>query len=81
MSFDLQLASIALEALVAILAFFAARRRRYMYGLVVTFGIYVLYDAARYYNWALPEEGMMQIIFFIATLGALYTVWSIHRRR
>jgi hypothetical protein len=77
---DLQFFSILLEGGIAALAFLAGRRRKYMYGLSITFGIYVLYDAAQYYGWAVPEEGMMQIIFFIGTLAALYTVWNLYRR-
>lgn len=81
-SIDLQMVSIVLEGLVAVLAFLAARRgRTFMYGLALTFGIYVYYDAARYFGWQTLAPATMEVVFLIATLSALWAVWSIYRRR
>ncbi|PIR38001.1 MAG: hypothetical protein COV34_02850 [Candidatus Zambryskibacteria bacterium CG10_big_fil_rev_8_21_14_0_10_42_12] len=77
---SLQVISIVLEAIIAVLAFLSARRKRYMYGLTVTFAVYVLYDLSRYYGWSIDEQ-VLQGLFFAATLGALYSIWKIYRSR
>jgi hypothetical protein len=47
------IASIILEAAVALVAVLAARHGRpYLYGLAFTFAAYVLYDFARLMQWA-----------------------------
>lgn len=77
---NLQTVSIAIEALIAVLAYLSARRgRRYMYGLALTFAIYVYYDAARLYGFSTPD-GLLPFAFLVATLSALYAVWSLYRR-
>ncbi len=71
--------SIALEALIAILAFITAVRGRfYMMGFTLTFGIYVYYDLARLYEWPVSES-LLSVVFFIATLAALISVLGIFR--
>jgi len=75
------LISIALEGLVALLSAVAAfRGRSYMYGLVFTFAIYVFYDLTKLYGWGVPQNAL-SIIFLVATLSALASVWQIFRRR
>ncbi len=77
----LQIASIALEGLVALISAIAAfRGRSYMYGFAFTFAIYVFYDLAKLYGWGVPQNAL-SIIFFIATLSALASVWRISKRR
>lgn len=75
------LISIALEGLVALLSAVAAfRGRSYMYGLAFTFAIYVFYDLAKLYGWGVPSSAL-SVIFLVATLSALASVWQIFRRR
>ncbi|MBU0981195.1 hypothetical protein KKC94_00715 [Patescibacteria group bacterium] len=66
--------SIVLEALIALLALAVALKGRpCMLGFVVTFGIYVYYDLARHYSWAVSES-LLSVMFFIATLTAFGAV-------
>jgi hypothetical protein len=75
------LISIALEGLVALLSAVAAfRGRSYMYGLAFTFAIYVFYDLTKLYGWGVPQNAL-SVIFLVATLSALASVWQIFRRR
>ncbi|MFA5413510.1 MAG: hypothetical protein WC348_03145 [Patescibacteria group bacterium] len=75
------LISIAIEGLVALLSAVAAfRGRSYMYGLAFTFAIYVFYDLAKLYGWGVPQN-VLSVIFLVATLSALASVWQISRRR
>lgn len=77
----LQIASIAIEGLVALISAISAfRGRSYMYGLAFTFAIYVFYDLAKLYKWGIPGTAL-SVIFLIATLTALASVWRISRRR
>ena len=71
--------SIILEAAVAVIAVLAAMQGRpYLYGLVFTFAAYVLYDLARLLQW--PVEGtLLSGLFLLATLTALFAVWSLYR--
>jgi hypothetical protein len=76
----LQLISIILEAAIALLLFLAAfRGRPYLYGLTLTFAIYVWYDLARYLDWTINPD-LLSGVFFVATLGALYSAWSLYKR-
>ena len=71
--------SIILEAAVAVIAVFAARKRSpYLYGFALTFGIYVLYDAARLTQINV-QQGLLSALFLIATLSALVAVWGLYR--
>jgi hypothetical protein len=71
--------SIILEAAVAILAVLAARKRSpYFYGLAFTFGLYVLYDVARMMQINV-QEGVLSVLFLIATVSALVAVWGLYR--
>lgn len=74
-------ASIILEAAVAVIAALAARRQRpYMYGLAFTFAAYVVYDLARYFRW--PVDGtLLSWLFLLATITALIAVWGLYRER
>jgi acid phosphatase family membrane protein YuiD len=72
--------SIILEAAVAVIAVLAARKHSpYFYGLALTFGIYVLYDAARMTQINV-QQGLLSALFLIATLSALIAVWGVYRK-
>ena len=73
--------SIALEVAVAALAALAAYRKRpYLYGLALTFGIYVLYDLGRLLGWNV-EQGILPVLFLVASASALFAVWGLYRDR
>lgn len=77
----LQIASIAIEAMIAIIALVGAiKGRHYLLGFTLTFGIYVYYDLARLFSWQ-TAENLLSIIFFIATLSALVSVWFVYREK
>jgi len=76
-----QITSIVLEGLIALISAVAAfRGRAYMYGLAFTFAIYVFYDLTKLYGWGVPSLAL-SVIFLVATLTALASVWRISRRR
>jgi hypothetical protein len=71
--------SIALEVAVAIVAVLAALKGRpYLYGLALTFGIYVLYDLGRLLGFDV-EQGVLSVLFLVASASALYAVWGLYR--
>ena len=73
------IASIALEVAVAVVAMLAAvQGRPYLYGLALTFAIYVLYDAGRFFGWNV-ETGILSALFLLASASALFAVWGLYR--
>ena len=75
------LLSIVLEAAVAIIAVLAAQKQRpHLYGLALTFMIYVFYDLARFLGWDV-EHGVLSSLFLVATVSALYAVWALYKER
>jgi hypothetical protein len=75
------LLSIVLEAAVALIAGLAAQEQRpHLYGLALTFAIYVFYDLARFLGWNV-EHGILSSLFLVATVSALYAVWGLYKER
>ena len=75
------IASIILEAAVAVISVLAARRQRpYMYGLAFTFAAYVVYDLARYFKWPV-DDSLLSWLFLLATITALMSVWGLYREQ
>jgi hypothetical protein len=74
-------ASIILEAVVAIFGIRIAlnKKRAYGWGIALTFLIYVFYDLARINSWQIPTS-IMSVSFLVATISALFTVISIHKK-
>lgn len=71
--------SIFLEFFISLLALIIAfRKRPYMIGLAITFGIYVYYDLARLYTWAVSET-ILSVAFLIATISALVSMAGIFK--
>ena len=67
----LLIASIVIEAAVAIVAMLVAvKGRPYLYGLALTFTIYVLYDLGRLLGWNV-EKGILSVLFLLASASAL----------
>ncbi len=74
---NLQLASILLEVAIMLLCLRAALKgKTFMFGLALTFAIYVFYDLARFLAWTTPQS-VLTVSFFVATVAALYTVWRL----
>ena len=79
---SLQLASITLEVLICLIALIAVLRgRKYMIGFVIAFGIYTYNDSAHLYNWksVLLNDTILPILFFIATVSALFSIWEVYK--
>jgi hypothetical protein len=75
------LVSIVLEAVVALIAILAAQRQRpHLYGFALTFGVYVLYDLARFLGWNV-EQGVLSALFLAATVSALVAMWGLYKER
>jgi hypothetical protein len=73
------IASITLEVAVAIIAALAAfKGRPHLFGLAVTFSIYVLYDLGRLLGWNV-EQGVLSVLFLVASASALVAVWGLYR--
>ena len=71
--------SIVLEAAVAVIAALAASQGRpHLYGLAFTFAAYVLYDLARFMQWAV-EGPLLSGLFLLATITALVAVVGLWR--
>lgn len=78
----LELLSIILEAAIVVVCLMAAqsKKKRYSYGLALTFGMYVVFDSARRFSLSVPQ-GVLDILFLIATIAAFWAVWSIYKAR
>ena len=75
----LLIASIVIEAAVAMVAMLVAvKGRPYLYGLALTFTIYVLYDLGRLLGWNV-EKGILSVLFLLASASALFAVWGLYR--
>ncbi len=80
--FTLQTISIFLELIIVLISLRIAISKKRMagYGFALTFGVYVFYDAVKYYNYPINGE-LLQILFFIATVSALLSIWLIYKRK
>ena len=66
--------SIMIEAAVCVIAFLAARRSSvFIYGLSLTFGIYVVYDLVRLMGWSVDGR-IISSLFLVACISALIAV-------
>ncbi len=75
------IAAILIEAAVAVVAVLAALKGRpYLYGLALTFAIYVLYDLGRLEGWNVGE-GVLSVLFLIAALSGLIAVFGLYREK
>jgi len=68
--------SIFLELGTALLALkLALGHKKYAWGLMLTFGIYVVYDLAKYLSWSISPDALY-ILFFIASASAFWAIWQ-----
>lgn len=76
----LQIFSIAVEAIIAVIfLLIAIRGRAFMFGLALTFAIYVIYDLARQFAWDVPQP-VLVAGFLVAAVSALYSAVKLYRR-
>jgi len=82
MTFTIQYISILIEVLIAILGIiiFYKKKKTYGLGFFVTFGIYVFYDLTTLLNWNV-SDALLGILFFIASLSVLFSVWRIYKSK
>jgi hypothetical protein len=74
----MQLVSIGLELVVAVIAVLVGMRgATYAYGFALTYALYVFYDLSKLYDWPIPS-GPISTLFFVATLGALWGMWGLY---
>ena len=70
--------SILIEAAVCVVAFLTARRGSvFIYGLSLTFGIYVVYDFVRLMGWSVDGR-IISGLFLIACSSALIAVAGLY---
>jgi hypothetical protein len=75
------IAAIVIEVAVAVVAVLAALKGRpYFYGLAFTFGVYVLYDLARLFEWDVGQ-GVLSLLFLLASASALVAVWGLYQEK
>jgi hypothetical protein len=68
--------SILLEFCTALLALrLVLHHKKYAWGLLLTFSIYVFYDLAKYLSFAISSDALY-ILFFIASASAFWAVWQ-----
>ncbi len=74
----LQPLSLFFEVLVFILGIglAVARNKIYGWGIAFTFGLYVIYDATRFFGVPLSPD-ILGIVFFLASLSILWAVWNL----
>jgi hypothetical protein len=78
----LQYVSILIEALIAILGVLTGikKKKQYGWGIFLTFFIYFFYDSFKLIGWSVPEL-ILNIMFFVATVSALASVWAIYKEK
>jgi hypothetical protein len=78
----IQLISIILEFAIVIISLIIALKNKKVYGytLALTFLIYVIYDLSKLIQLSVNDL-MLSLLFFIATLSALFSVWKIYNEK
>jgi len=76
----LQLISIFIEGLIFLFSLYTAvtKKKIYAYSLALTFLIYLVYDLSKLYSFDIPSL-ILDLIFFIASISALFTIWKIYK--
>jgi hypothetical protein len=78
----IQYSSILIEALIAIIGLLIVfkKKKQYGWGIFATFLIYVFYDTSKLFSLGISENALT-ILFFIASISALYSVWCIYKEK
>jgi hypothetical protein len=75
---SLQMISILLEGVVAILGVMlaAGKKKRYGWFIALTFVLYVFYDLANLLALSVSQDSLY-LSFFVATISILWAIWNI----
>jgi len=78
----IQYLSILVEVIIAILGLLIVfkKKKKYGWGIFATFLIYVFYDSSKLMDWNISSL-LLSILFFIASISALYSVWRIYKEK
>ena len=78
----LQLLSVLIEAIIVVTAIAIAVRKGKTYGwfIALTFALFVFFDLARIFTLAVPNL-IHSIVFLVACVSMLYTVWLIYKEK
>ena len=73
-----QYVSVAIEAIIFILALIIAikKKKPYCFAFALTFMIYVFYDLAKISVFAVSDE-LLYPMFFMASVSALLAIWML----
>ncbi|MDD5649917.1 MAG: hypothetical protein PHF86_05770 [Candidatus Nanoarchaeia archaeon] len=76
----IQLIAVFIELIIVILSLIIAVKKKkvYGYGFAITFAIYVFYDSVSLFLIEIPEM-LLSILFFIATLSALWAIFKLYK--
>jgi hypothetical protein len=74
----IQLVSILLELVVAVIGVMLAvyKKKRYGWFIALTFVLYVFYDLAYFLSLQISQD-LLYYLFFVATLSILWAIWNI----
>ncbi len=80
-------ATLIIQSLICLVSLYAAiRGRTYFYGFLITFGIYFYYNlnSTKYIPVAisnfLAQQGTVDVLFLIAAISGLVTIWKVYKR-
>jgi len=78
----LQFASIIIELIISILGLILVfkKKKKYGWGIFLTFIIYVFYDLANIAGWVINKD-ILYLLFFIASISALWFVVIIYKEK
>ena len=78
----LDVISVMLEICILVIGilFAAVKKKKYGWGIALTFGVYVFYDLARFSGMAVPRS-FMSVLFFAASASMLWAVGVIYTRK
>lgn len=79
---SLQLATICLEALICLISLWAIiRGKKYMFGFLVAFGIYLYRDLGNLYGlyFKILEKGSLPLLLLIAAAFSCWAVWRSYK--
>jgi hypothetical protein len=78
----LHLISIFIEVIILFLSLAIAinKKKNYGWGFVLTFGIYIVYDLFNQFGIN-PLGPWLNVLFFAASLSALYSIWILYKKK
>jgi len=76
----LQIIAVLIEVVITVIAVLIATRRQKIYGwgIAVTFGLFILFDAIRIFALPVPEAAQA-LSFLVACGSMLYAIWLMYR--